>query len=66
MLDIDNIPELLPTSSFQYSSTKYAFRALTSGFVDCDDLIHVKSHVIKSISGQSIRIKTKPDDIYTY
>jgi Holliday junction resolvasome RuvABC ATP-dependent DNA helicase subunit len=65
MLDIDNIPELLPTSSFQYSSTKYAFRALTSGFVDCDDLIHVKSHVIKSISGQSIRIETKQEDIYS-
>ncbi len=62
---LNNLPELLPTSSFQNSAAKYAFRALTSGYVDYDDLVHVKGHVIKSISGQSIRIETKPEEIYT-
>ena len=64
MLEIDNFTELLPTSSFQYSATKYAFRALTSGFVDYDDLINIKSHVLKSITGKGLVLKNKPDDIY--
>lgn len=61
----NNIPELLHTNSFQYSATKYAFRALTSGYIDCDCLIHVKSHTLKSITGKNIKLKTEPEEIYS-
>ena len=64
MFNTNNAPELT-TNSFQYSATKYAFRALTSGYIDCDGLIHVKSHTLKSITGKNIKLKTEPEEIYS-
>ncbi|ABZ78600.1 AAA ATPase central domain protein [Shewanella halifaxensis HAW-EB4] len=48
--------EITPTQSHQGSATSYAYKALTSGYVDDTDLQDLSSRIIKVVCGKGIKL----------
>lgn len=48
--------EPLPANMYQPLATKFAYRAMTSGYIDPCDLLNIKGSMIKSICGTNMKL----------
>jgi SpoVK/Ycf46/Vps4 family AAA+-type ATPase len=48
--------ELLPANMYQPLATEFAYKAMTSGYIDASDLLNIKGHMVKSICGTNMKL----------